>query len=171
MANLSPPAWDLLLVAARDAAARLERDSIRLVLAESCTAGLVAAALGTVPGVSRWLCGSLVTYRPAQKTAWLGVSEELLVRFTAESPEAAGAMARGALDRTPEASIAAAITGHLGPEAPPERDGQIFIAVGKRETDDRNAALEAESHRLVSTGRESRQMEAAQLLLQAVARM
>jgi nicotinamide-nucleotide amidase len=171
MANPSPPAWASLVAAAREAVSRLERDSTRLVLAESCTAGLVAAALGTVPGVSHWFCGSLVTYRPAQKIAWLGVPEELLARFTAESPEAAEAMVRGALDRTPEAIVAASITGHLGPDAPPERDGQVFIVVGQRGEGTLIAATRPKSHQLVSTGREARQMEAAKLVLEAVTQM
>ena len=44
-----------------------------LVLAESCTGGLAAAALATIPGISRWFCGSAVTYRDQTKIDWLAV--------------------------------------------------------------------------------------------------
>lgn len=156
--------------AAETAVDRLAADGQKLVLAESCTAGLVAAALGAVPGVSRWFCGSLVTYRAAQKTAWLGVPEELLARFTPESPETAEAMARGALERTPEATLVAAITGHLGPEAPPEKDGWIFIAVGRRGAGGPSAAIRSQAYRLESSDRQARQRAATKLVLEAVSR-
>ncbi|MFN5709027.1 MAG: CinA family protein, partial [Planctomycetota bacterium] len=84
----------------------------RVVFAESCTAGLVAASLAIVPGISRCLCGSLVTYREASKTAWLGVDAQLIAAFTAVSPEVTAQMASAALQRTIEADWAAAVTGH-----------------------------------------------------------
>ena len=104
----------------------------RVVFAESCTAGLVAASLAIVPGISRCLCGSLVTYREASKTAWLGVDAQLIAAFTAVSPEVTAQMASAALQRTIEADWAAAVTGHLGPDAPPGSDGTIHIAVARR---------------------------------------
>lgn len=110
----------------------LEQSRQQVVFAESCTAGLVAASLAIVPGISRSLCGSLVTYREACKTAWLGVEPQLLDSFTAVSREVTAAMAKGALQRTTEANWAAAVTGHLGPDAPPDRDGRIYIAIACR---------------------------------------
>ncbi|MCA9159342.1 MAG: CinA family protein, partial [Planctomycetales bacterium] len=56
----------------------LASEQCRLVLVESCTAGRVAATLGELPGISQWLCGSLVVYRNASKSAWLGVPDSLL---------------------------------------------------------------------------------------------
>ena len=45
---------------------------VRVVFAESCTAGMVSATLAAVPGISDYLCGSMVTYRPEIKENWLG---------------------------------------------------------------------------------------------------
>ncbi|HEX6987400.1 MAG TPA: CinA family protein, partial [Planctomycetaceae bacterium] len=86
---------------------RLRLSGHQLVLAESCTAGLVAAALGGVPGISRHLCGSAVVYQERTKAAWLDVPESLLAERGAVSAEVAAAMAAGALDRTPHADVAA----------------------------------------------------------------
>lgn len=104
-----------------------------LVLAESCTCGVIAAALGGIPGISQWLCGSAVVYQEATKTAWLKVSEELINRHGVVSGEVAEAMALGVLDATPHAQLAGSITGHLGPNAPAALDGLAFAAVARRE--------------------------------------
>lgn len=102
----------------------------RLVLAESCTAGLVAHFLSRIPGASDWLCGSAVVYRNATKTAWLHVDAEALadpVIGPVSAPTAA-AMTSGALSITPEATLAASVTGHLGPQSPPGLDGVLYVA-------------------------------------------
>ncbi len=96
---------------------QLERKQLKLVLAESCTGGLVAAELAKVPGVSNWLCGSAVTYRSETKSAWLGIDPAIIDRYTAVSQEVAIQMVEGVLRHTPEADISAAVTGHLGPQA------------------------------------------------------
>ncbi len=138
----------------------------RLVLAESCTAGLVAASLGRVPGVSRHLCGSLVTYREASKTSWLGIPPPVLLRHTAVSESVARLMACGALTATPEADLAASITGHLGPDAPPEQDGLIFVGVAERQPDTGDiSVVKVRRCRLISNSRLLRQREAALCLL------
>lgn len=112
----------------------LVQSESRLVLAESCTGGLVSASLAAIPGISDWLCGSLVTYRNDAKTQWLGISKRVLNRAGAVSRIVAEAMACAALKKTPEARLAASITGHLGPGAPGKQDGQIFIAIAMRQT-------------------------------------
>ena len=114
---------------AEDVAELLVQGGWQLVLAESCTAGLVAALLGGVPGISRNLCGSAVVYQEAVKTAWLGVSTRLLEDHGAVSAEVAAAMSAGALRSTPAANLAVAITGHLGPNAPAEQDGLLFVSI------------------------------------------
>lgn len=109
---------------------QLASAQLRLVLVESCTAGRVVACLGVLPGISQWLCGSLVVYRNASKTAWLGVPDSLL-EAPQHGPVSAAAsrwLARAALERTPEAGLAVAITGDVGPSAPPKTDGCIFLA-------------------------------------------
>ena len=113
---------------------RLRDCGDRLVLAESCTAGLVAAELGQIPGISEFLCGSMVVYRTLTKAAWLGISHDLL--FDPDIGPVSGqvtmALAEAVLIQTPEATISAAITGHLGPGSPPSQDGQLFFAVARR---------------------------------------
>jgi nicotinamide-nucleotide amidase len=140
----------------------LEQNGQKLVLAESCTGGLIAAELAKVPGVSNWLCGSAVTYRRETKTAWLDVDSAVIQRQTAVCTEVAGQMVHGVLRITPEADIAAAITGHLGPDAPADFDGVVFIAIAlRRET---NPTISR--HQLMSAARIDRQSEAAKLVLQ-----
>ena len=136
----------------------------RIVLAESCTGGLVAAELTKIPGVSDWLCGSAVSYRSATKSKWLGVDPQILEAHSSVSSAVTSEMAKGVLERTPEASIAAAITGHLGPEAPSGLDGVVFTALAVRR-DDQLEVLQVIRHRLTCEHREARQLEAAKLLL------
>lgn len=122
-----------LAIALRD---QLATAKLRLVLVESCTAGGVAACLGLLPGISQWMCGSLVVYRSASKSAWLGVPQALLddPRQGPVSSAASSWLARAALTRTPEADLAIAITGDVGPGAPAATDGYIFLAAARRPT-------------------------------------
>jgi len=85
-----------------------------IALAESCTAGLMAARLAERPGSSSYLLGGAVTYANEAKVAQLGVDPALIERHGAVSPEVAAAMADGALERF-GASVALAITGIAGP--------------------------------------------------------
>lgn len=113
----------------------LRERSQRLVLAESCTAGRVAATLAILPGMSQWLCGSFVVYRTATKTAWLDVPTRLL-DDPSRGPVSADAsrhLARAALTRTAEADWAIAVTGDVGPAAPAATDGVIFLAAAARQ--------------------------------------
>ncbi len=107
----------------------------RIVFAESCTSGLLAASLGRIPGISEVLCGSAVTYRNATKTGWLGVESELLEdpRVTAVSDPVARQMAAGVLQMTLEANLAVSVTGHLGPDAPADKDGLAFVGILQRD--------------------------------------
>lgn len=140
----------------------LQSRQLKIVLAESCTAGMASAMLATVPGVSSVLCGSSVTYREQTKTDWLKISPELLATQTAESREVSIAMARRVLGVTPEAKIAAAITGHLGPGVAEALDGRVFVAVTLR---GKPGNVFAAEFRLSSVGRSERQIEAAAILL------
>ena len=142
----------------------------RVVFAESCTGGLVAATLAQVPGVSEVLCGSAVTYREATKSAWLGVSADDLSQYSAVSEPVARQMALGALEHTPEADLAASVTGHLGPDAPPELDGIIYIALAQR-ADSKPNIVSVTRHQLSETTRVVRQQEAACLVIGGVADM
>ncbi len=86
----------------------------RVAVAESCTGGLVAAAITEIPGSSEIFEAGFVTYSNAAKIAHLKVSEELVETFGAVSVAVAWAMARGALLAS-EADVAVAVTGIAGP--------------------------------------------------------
>jgi len=147
---------------AQQLAISLKRLQLRIVFAESCTAGMVSAALASVPGISRWHCGSAVTYQEETKTQWLDVSPEELRRFTAVSQPVTESMAAGVLQRTPHAHLAVAVTGHLGPAAPVDSDGIIFVSILRRQL-----GLElvySEQVKLSSTERIQRQVEAASVV-------
>jgi nicotinamide-nucleotide amidase len=87
---------------------------LQVATAESCTGGLVAAALTEIAGSSDVVDRGFVTYSNAAKQAMLGVSEATLERFGAVSAETAEAMAAGALEHS-KADLAVAITGIAGP--------------------------------------------------------
>lgn len=86
-----------------------------VVLAESCTGGLVAAALTEIPGSSAVLDRGLVTYSNAAKHELLGVSNDIIETFGAVSIACAWAMAQGALSRS-TADVAVSISGIAGPD-------------------------------------------------------
>lgn len=111
-------------------AQRLLGSQQKLVFAESCTSGLLAATISQNPGISAHFCGSFVTYRESLKIDALGVDPNTLEQHTAVSEQTSGEMLAGAFDRCSESSIGIAITGHLGPNAPGNLDGLVFIAGG-----------------------------------------
>jgi competence/damage-inducible protein CinA-like protein len=87
---------------------------LTLATAESCTGGMVAERLTSVPGSSQVFLGAVVAYADEVKAAELGVPEELLERHGAVSAETAAAMAAGARARL-GADVAVAVTGIAGP--------------------------------------------------------
>ena len=88
---------------------------LTLATAESCTGGLVSAAITDVAGSSSAFLGGVVSYANEVKTGVLGVSEELLAQHGAVSEETARAMAEGARELL-GADMAVAVTGVAGPE-------------------------------------------------------
>jgi PncC family amidohydrolase len=115
---------------------RLLRESRkRIVLAESCTVGAIAANFTVVPGVSEVFCGSMVVYRNDSKTQWLGLDPAMLAdpEIGPVSPQTSELLARRVLATTPEADFALAITGHFGPDAPSHLNRRIFVALVRRE--------------------------------------
>ncbi|MFN9720230.1 MAG: CinA family protein [Planctomycetota bacterium] len=120
--------------AAADVVSILRQRGDVLVAAESCTAGLIAATLARVPGVSSFFAGSMVVYQVASKSHWLGIEDSLIHKHDVVSSEIARAMAEQVLARTPHASVSIGITGHLGPEAPKELDGTAWLGFALRGT-------------------------------------
>jgi nicotinamide-nucleotide amidase len=108
--------------------AALLRERRRIALAESCTAGLLAARLAEPPGASAYLAGGVVAYSNEAKVELLGVPAELIERHGAVSPEVAEAMADGALARF-DASIGVGITGIAGPEGGTEEKPVGYVCV------------------------------------------
>lgn len=84
--------------------------------AESCTGGLLAAAMTSMPGSSAWFEGGLVTYSNVSKVGLLDVNPDTLERFGAVSEETAIEMASGALAAMPKANLAISTTGIAGPD-------------------------------------------------------
>lgn len=87
---------------------------LTVATAESCTGGLIAAALTSVAGSSDVVESGFVTYSNAAKAAMLGVPSALIEDHGAVSKEVAQHMAEGALERS-EAALAVAVTGIAGP--------------------------------------------------------
>ncbi|WP_170002484.1 CinA family protein [Pseudopontixanthobacter vadosimaris] len=85
-----------------------------VVLAESCTGGLVASALTEIPGSSAVLDRGFVTYSNQAKMEMLGVSADIIETFGAVSIACVWAMAQGAL-RHSHADVAVAVSGIAGP--------------------------------------------------------
>ncbi|MBR6022186.1 MAG: CinA family protein [Kiritimatiellae bacterium] len=101
-----------------------------LATAESCTGGLLAAAITDVPGASAVFHAGFVTYSNDAKTALLGVSPDTLAAHGAVSPETVLEMADGAARRA-AADYALALSGIAGPTGgtPEKPVGLVFIAL------------------------------------------
>ena len=108
----------------------------RVAVAESCTGGLVSAALTEVAGSSDVFEAGFATYANESKVSLLGVSRDVLETFGAVSVAVAWAMAQGVLART-GADTAVAITGIAGPEGGTERKpvGTVVFARARRGAD------------------------------------
>jgi nicotinamide-nucleotide amidase len=107
-----------------------------VAVAESCTGGLVCAALTEIPGASEVFEAGYITYSNAAKIDDLGVSEEVVETFGAVSVATAWAMARGALSAS-NADLAVAITGIAGPGGgtPAKPVGTVVFARAERGAD------------------------------------
>lgn len=130
MSDLFP--YDLL----QDAEALLvdlQRLSLRIATAESCTGGLLIGLLTEIPGASATVERGLVTYSNDAKVELLGVGDRLICELGAVSDEVARAMAEGALARSP-VEIGISITGIAGPDggSPEKPVGLVYVAVARK---------------------------------------
>lgn len=119
---------------AREAAHKLVASAVScgatVATAESCTAGLVASTIASVPGASDVLRGGAVTYVDEIKNRLLGVSSETLERYTAVSSPCACEMAEGARSLF-EVSAAVSVTGYAGPGGGTAEDpvGTVYFGI------------------------------------------
>ena len=107
-----------------------------VAVAESCTGGLVAAAITEIPGSSAVLDRGFVTYSNEAKHDSLGVADDILDAFGAVSVACVYAMAQGALERS-KAHVAVAISGIAGPDggSPGKPVGTVVFARAVRGSD------------------------------------
>lgn len=115
--TIVPP--DLYELAGQTLAHAREKNT-RIVTAESCTGGLIAALLTEIPGSSDVMLGAHVTYANEAKEEWLGVPHEMLREYGAVSEEVARAMAEGMWSEGRKLTdgsnlLAVAVTGIAGP--------------------------------------------------------
>lgn len=155
---------DIEALAAAVAAAAEER-GVTLVTVESCTGGLVAAALTSVPGSSRAVDHGFVTYSNAAKTALVGVPAALIDAHGAVSEPVARAMAEGAAARS-DTVLAVSVTGIAGPGggSPEKPVGRVHFAVAGQ------GALDHEQHDFGDPGRDGVRMESVRTALRMLAR-
>jgi nicotinamide-nucleotide amidase len=126
-------AADDLAASAEELMRLLKDKGLTLVLAESCTAGLMGKVLSDAPGAGEFFHGGFVTYTKAHKISALDVPPDVLRQKGAVCVEVARAMAQGALGHSP-AQLSAAITGVAGPEPDPDNNpvGRVCIAVARQ---------------------------------------
>jgi nicotinamide-nucleotide amidase len=113
----------------------------RLGLAESCSAGLLAARITNLPGASAYMMGSVVSYSDESKAELLGVDPALIAAKGAVSPEVAEAMAIGAIERF-GADVAVSITGIAGPDGGSEEKPVGYVCFNARLADGTSIARE-----------------------------
>lgn len=121
------------LDAARTLLAAMQARNLTLATAESCTGGLIAAALTAIPGSSAVVTRGYVTYSNDAKQQELGVPAEMLATVGAVSEETARAMAEGALRRA-GVDLAVSCTGIAGPggATPTKPVGLVFIGLARK---------------------------------------
>jgi nicotinamide-nucleotide amidase len=136
-----------------------------IAIAESCTGGLVAAALTEHPGASDVFTASVVSYSNAAKIDHLGVGSDIIETFGAVSIAAAWGMAQGMLNRS-EADIAVSITGVAGPDGGTEKKpvGTVVFARAVRGEDPEK--VHADKKHFNDNGRGGVRLQAALVALE-----
>lgn len=112
----------------------LIKNQKQITVAESCTGGLIASMITSIPGSSEIFNGSLVTYSNHIKNSWLGVDEEILTTRGAVSEACVEQMLQGAI-KTTNANFALATSGIAGPSGASEAKpvGTVFVGVCNKE--------------------------------------
>jgi nicotinamide-nucleotide amidase len=158
-------AMDTILPAELVAAARKVVDANRaigrrLAVAESCTGGLVSAAITEIPGSSDVFEAGFVTYSNEAKATALKVGTDLLETFGAVSIATAWSMAQNAVAKT-DADVAVAITGIAGPDGGTEKKpvGTVIFARAERDGDPEH--IVADERQFANNGRGGIRLQAA----------
>ncbi|MDB5614820.1 MAG: damage-inducible protein CinA [Devosia sp.] len=134
-----------------------------IVTAESCTGGMIAAALTDIPGASAALYGGYVTYANTAKTRMIHVQARLIRDYGAVSNQVARAMADGARN-TAHADYAVAVTGIAGPDGGTTHKpvGLVYVAVSSE------LATVVIEHRFGDLGRDAIRKASVQAALDLV---
>ncbi|HEX8446695.1 MAG TPA: CinA family protein [Sphingomonas sp.] len=154
----------LLPVQLVDAARRVVDANIaagrRITVAESCTGGLVSAALTEIPGSSAVFEAGFVTYGDLAKVDLLGVSNDVVETFGAVSIAVGWAMARGALAKS-RADVAVAITGIAGPEGGSVKKPVGTVVFARADKDSDPDEVTADMRQFGDLGRAGVRLQAA----------
>lgn len=151
---------DPIVEAARKVIEANRKAGLKIALAESCTGGLVGAALTEVPGSSDVFDISLATYSNEAKMAVLGVNADVIQTFGAVSPAVAWAMALGALDHS-DADVAVSITGVAGPGGGSEKKPVGTVVFAKARRGDNADSVVADQKNFTDNGRGGIRLQAA----------
>ena len=159
------PRVDTLLPAELVDAAKRVLDANRaagrtIAVAESCTGGLVAAALTEHPGASDVFTASVVSYSNLAKISHLGVGSDILETFGAVSIATAWGMAQGMLNRS-EADIAVSITGIAGPDGGSEKKPVGTVVFARAVRGENPEKVHADKRHFDDNGRGGVRLQAA----------
>ena len=149
LANADPGAQDAAIAQwVRRLADMLVADGRMVATAESCTGGMIAARLTSLPGSSQWFERGFVTYSNEAKMEMLGVSAATLAREGAVSEPTAAEMAAGAIAHS-RADIAVAVTGIAGPGGGSDQKpvGTVCVAWCRRSEEPRTHTFHFTGHR------------------------
>lgn len=151
---------DQLIAAARRVIEANRAAGRRVAVAESCTGGLVSAALTEIAGSSDVFDAGFVTYSNDAKSAVLDVSSDVLETFGAVSIAVAWSLARGAVEKS-AADVAVAITGIAGPGGGSEKKpvGTVVFARAEKGADPEH--IVADTRHFENTGRGGVRLQAA----------
>jgi nicotinamide-nucleotide amidase len=107
--------------------------AVRIVTAETCTAGLVSSCLTSVPGASKTFERGFVLYHDSAKATGLGVPEAVSRQYGAVSAEVTKGLAEGALAHS-TAGVSVAVTGYAGPGGGNEKNpvGTVYVAAARK---------------------------------------
>ncbi len=138
----------------------------RLVTAESCSGGLVAALITEIAGSSQWFDRGFVTYSNQSKQQMLGISNQTLLNYGAVSKQVAAQMAEQAVSRS-HADVGISITGIAGPDGGSDEKpvGTVWFGWKFTAPDDQSVTTQ---HQIFSGSRDAIRMQAVRFALQGI---